>query len=156
MEGRLIHFGEVRAEFLEVLRAFPAARRNEILFGEWSLKDVVAHLIGWDAYFADILASLKAGKEPPYWGSISRFNEPSVQRRRSASWEVVHDEFVVAGDEFLLRYAQLSPNLWHVRFWKGKRYTPATILDVNLHHYAKSHLPQVKRHLSGADLKEKG
>lgn len=46
MEGRLIHFGEVRAEFLEVLRAFPAVRRNEILFGEWSLKDVVAHLVG--------------------------------------------------------------------------------------------------------------
>lgn len=147
MDELLSQFIEVRDELIETLHRFPAPSRSVVLFGDWNLKDVVAHLTGWDRYFIDILDSLQAGEEPPYWGSMTKFNEASVQKRKETSWEVVLGEFVASGDEFIHRYNQLPAGYWDVRFWKGRSYTPVRILEVNIHHYG-SHLPQVKRKLA--------
>ena len=80
MDQPVAEFAGVRAELLAALRQFPAKNRNDILFGEWSLKDVTAHLAGWDRYFTDILECLEAAEEAPYWGTIKRFNEASVEK----------------------------------------------------------------------------
>ena len=154
MDELISHFVEVRAEFLDVLGRFPARRRGDVLFGKWNLKDLVAHLAGWDQYFVELLVSLQAGEEPPYWGNMTKFNEASVQKRRESPWEVVYDEFVAAGDEFIRCCTQLPAELRDVRFWKGRSYTPARILEINIHHYAVSHLKQVKRKLASLETEE--
>jgi hypothetical protein len=148
MDELVSQFEEVRAEFLDVLRQFPARNRSRILFGKWSLKDVVAHLTGWDQYFVDILISLQAGEEPPYWGNMDKFNEASVQKRRKKPWRAVYDEFVDAGDEFIRCYTQLPTELRDARFWKGRSYTPIRILEIDIHHYAVSHLKPIKKALA--------
>jgi hypothetical protein len=147
MNELLSQFTEVRDEFIEILQRFPAPRRSAVLFGEWNLKDVIAHLTGWDRYFTDILDCLQAGEEPAYWGNMTKFNEVSVQKRRESSWEVVYDEFVATGEEFIHRYDQLPEELRGGKFWRGRSYTPVRILEVNIHHYG-SHLAQVKRKLA--------
>lgn len=147
MDKLLSQFKEIREEFVEILDRFPAPSRSVVLFGDWNLKDVLAHLTGWDRYFIDILDALQAGEEPPYWGNMSKFNEASVQKRRESSWEVVFDDFVATGEAFIHCYNQLPAEYREVRFWKGRSYTPVRMLEINIHHYGKSHLPQVKRKL---------
>jgi hypothetical protein len=141
-------FSRVRAELLSALRRFPAKNRNDVLFGEWSLKAVTAHLAGWDRYFTDILECLEADEEAPYWGNIRRFNEESVNKRKDSSWKAVYEEFAAAGQEFIDRYGQLSQEAMNSRFWPERSYTPAKILQINLHHYGQSHLREITRKLA--------
>jgi len=141
-------FAEVREQVLHAIRRFPAQRREDELFGEWTLKDLVAHLTGWDVYFTTILSCLETGEKAPYWGNMNKFNEASVGKRRDSSWKKVYDEFVAAGREFIRCYGQLSDKAAERRFWKSKSYTPASIVRINIHHYAKSHLPEIEKVLA--------
>ena len=153
MDQPAAEFAGVRAELLAALRRSPAKNRNDILFGEWNLKDVTAHLAGWDRYFTDILECLEAAEEALYWGNIKRFNEASVEKRRRSSWKVVYEEFTTAGEDFIDRYGQLSAELLNSRFWSGRPYTPAKILRINLHHYGQSHLPEITRKLAALEAR---
>lgn len=148
MDKPISRFVEVRNQLLEALRRFPARSRNEILFAEWTLKDVVAHLAGWDQYFTAILECLETGEKAPFWGNMTEFNKASVGKRKSAPWKAVYDEFVAAGEEFMRRYGELSEETANTRFWKGRPYTPAMIIEINVHHYAKSHLPEIEKKLA--------
>ena len=132
MDELISHFVEVRAEFLDVLGRFPARRRGDVLFGKWNLKDLVAHLAGWDQYFVELLVSLQAGEEPPYWGNMTKFNEASVQKRRESPWEVVYDEFVAAGDEFIRCCTQLPAELRNLVLNAGQRILYAVNTAINV------------------------
>lgn len=39
---------EARKNILNAASALPAKRRDEVFLGSWSVKDLLAHLIGWD------------------------------------------------------------------------------------------------------------
>ena len=151
MKELLSRFQEVRTEFIETLNRFPAPQRGEVLFGNWDLKDVVAHITGWDRYFVEILDHLESDEEPPYWKNMTGFNEGTLTKSRKSSWESVCAEFVSGGEEFIRRYADLPSELWDVRFWKGRSYTPQRMLEINIHHYGKSHLVQVRQKLDNLE-----
>ncbi len=148
MDKLLGRFQDIRAEFIDVLRQFPASKRTDALFDHWCLQDVVAHLAGWDRYFIDIVDALEAGNDPPYWESIVKFNEASVEIRKDESWDSVFDEFVANGEAFIQRYKQIPESMWTVSFWKDKSITPEQMLKVNIHHYGKDHLTKVKKKLA--------
>jgi hypothetical protein len=148
MEELLDQFTEVREELIGLIRRFPASKRTEQLFHLWSLKEVVAHLAGWDRYFTDIVAALESGEEPPYWKSMTKFNEASLEKRKDETWDSVFAEFVANGEAFVRCYKQIPQSLQHTRFWKRKSYTPAQVLEINIHHYKNDHLSEIKRVLS--------
>lgn len=52
--------------------------------GEWSPKDVVAHLVGWDESLLTFIVDID-NFEPPT--DVDKFNEMSVYSRQSLSWE---------------------------------------------------------------------
>jgi hypothetical protein len=148
LDERISEFRRVRAILLDVLDQYPDDRVDEVLFDEWSLKSVVAHLSGWDRYFTDILRDLESGRKALYWGSIQEFNEGSVAHRIDLNWSDVYKEFIEAGEAFIESYRQASPSLVEEKFWANRSYTPAEILEVNIHHYAESHLPQLEAGLA--------
>ena len=74
MKELLREFVKVRKDFINTLKKFPNDKYEEKLFGEWSLKDVIAHFTGWDRYFIDAIELLSNGKKVPYWGKINRYN----------------------------------------------------------------------------------
>jgi len=62
--------------------------------GEWSIKDVLAHLIGWGEEAARAFETWKVGVEPD-WSHISDiddFNNSSVKGRRRQSLAKVSDQ----------------------------------------------------------------
>jgi hypothetical protein len=56
-----------RAAVIQHLTALPAERHDEPFLGEWSVRDLQAHLIGWDYTNADAVRSLIAGTLPDFF-----------------------------------------------------------------------------------------
>jgi uncharacterized damage-inducible protein DinB len=81
-----------RAELLDAFDRIPDARRIEVWYGTWALKDILAHLVGWQEANAIGLEQMANGERPaiPGWeGDDDSFNAKSVERFRDEPWERV-------------------------------------------------------------------
>ena len=82
-----------RAELMEAVDALTADQRLQTAFDEWSVKDVVAHLAGWQEGFGHYLEQAGRGERPrvPDFedGDVDRYNHARVAESADASWEVV-------------------------------------------------------------------
>lgn len=61
----------------------------------WSVKDVLAHVVAWDAEGARALARLRAGEVLPDFdkGMIEGFNAAAVEERRARSFAELRAEY---------------------------------------------------------------
>jgi hypothetical protein len=77
--------------FKVMIQLEPHKRSQSGLSGDWSPKDVISHLIGWDqavqAYIAD-----PGGFDPDPLYEVDTFNAKSVADRQNQSWEETLDE----------------------------------------------------------------
>ena len=80
---------EAHDSFVRVAgRLSPAKRQQSGVCGEWSPKEVVAHLVGWDASLKQFVIDIEHF-EPP--DNVHKFNAQSVAARQGLSWdEVMH------------------------------------------------------------------
>jgi uncharacterized damage-inducible protein DinB len=81
-----------RAELLDALDRVPEDRRTEVWYGVWSLKDILAHLVGWQEAWAIGLDQVANGERPSlpgYEGDDDSFNAKSVARFKDEPWERV-------------------------------------------------------------------
>ena len=67
----------------------PNKRYQSGVCGEWSPKDVISHLVGWDKSLKALIVS-PDDFEPPY--DVHHFNARSVASRKHLNWEEVLDE----------------------------------------------------------------
>jgi hypothetical protein len=63
---------EARQNILDAASALPARARNEVFLGSWSIKDLLAHLIGWDFANIDAVKAILAGKVPGFYAYHDR------------------------------------------------------------------------------------
>lgn len=145
MKKDLEKFEKASVQFEDVLEIFPKHKRKEKIFGDWNLKEVLAHYSAWNIYFTKALDFLVSGNEPPYWESIKRFNKKEVIKRQGWSWKKVHDEFVRSGKDFVKVYSQLPKRYWNKPFWLKRSYTPLKFININIYHYQKTQFPQIKK-----------
>jgi len=141
-------FNEIRKEYIEMLSKFPQDKISEKLFGEWDLKDVIAHFVGWDVEFTNALKSLIKGEKYTYWGKIYEFNDKVVKSSKGKTWDQVFTEFEKSGNDFIDIYKRIPDEMMEVKIWKDKIYTPKRILEINIHHYEKAQLMQIKKYLT--------
>ncbi len=55
---------------------------NEVFLGEWSMRDLVAHLIGWDHANRDAAQDIREGQLPAFY------------ELRDADWRTINRQFV--------------------------------------------------------------
>lgn len=146
-------FAKVRSDLVETISNFPEDKAEEAVCGKWDIKGVLAHIAGWDTYFAMIVRRLRMGEDVPYWGdhaswgeNIERRNEALVKEREGRTGSEVRKEFVKAGEEFLKEYSNLEGDLWSRRFWRQRDPTPAWVLKHNLDHY-EEHREEIEKKL---------
>lgn len=48
MNNQIKEYKKAREKFLEAVNRFPKSKRMVKLFGTWSIKDILAHIIGWE------------------------------------------------------------------------------------------------------------
>ena len=69
---------DARSKILASVAALPPAQQDVVFLGEWSVKDLLAHLIGWD--FANLEATKEAlaGKLPSFYATTTTIGEPTT------------------------------------------------------------------------------
>ena len=63
---------QARREILHVAYTLPPERRDEVFLGIWSVKDLLAHLIGWDYTNRDAVKSILEGELPQFYAHRDR------------------------------------------------------------------------------------
>lgn len=58
---------EVRERIVLLVASLPPGKQDEIFLGEWSVKDLLAHLIGWDLANLAMVQEILAGKLPGFY-----------------------------------------------------------------------------------------
>ncbi len=134
-------FKQSRNLLLLAIKKFPAKSQEDILFDKWSLKDVVAHINGWDILTIDAIKTFKKGKFPKWGTTVTEFNKTSVQKRKKWGWDKVFAEFKKLGVQIYKEYGSLPEELWDKKIYKNKSFTPRSFLKIDIHHYVKEHLP---------------
>jgi len=152
-------FAQVCSDLLKTVSGFPEDKAEEAVCGNWNIQSVLAHIAGWDTYFAMTVRRLRMGEEVPYWGDhpqwgedMEKRNEALVKEREGRTWEEIHDEFVKAGEEFLKEYRNPEEGLWDQRFWGQRNPTPAWVLKHNVEHY-EEHRKEIEKKLKEGERK---
>ena len=82
-----------RLALLEVAAAVPPAAAGVVFLGEWSAKDIVAHLIGWDYANIEAIQAILDGRLPAFYAHHDRdwrsFNAELVRRYRLEDFDAL-------------------------------------------------------------------
>jgi hypothetical protein len=86
---------EVRRKILHVAHTLPPARRGEVFLGEWSAKELLAHLVGWDYTNIAATKSILSGELPEFYSHHDRdwasYNAFLVERHKTEDYaELLH------------------------------------------------------------------
>lgn len=128
-----------------VIDEFPESKREETLFDKWSLKDVLAHINHWYMHDLNCLRDLKKGKEP-YWApDVNEYNQEGIESRKNKSWDEIYNEFVSLGSGLVEQYESLPSDLWEIRFWKNRKFTPKKFIKIDIEHLGPEHLPEIQK-----------
>ncbi len=137
----------IRAEqeykaFREALQGLGDAQLNEVWYGSWSIKDIVAHLTGWQRELLPALERIAQGERPIPKGmsydNFDEWNEKFASAMRSkpvtellADLDQTHASF--------LRAAGLIPES---RFQPTR--TAYKLVDLNSAHHYREHGDEIR------------
>jgi hypothetical protein len=71
-EQLLARLQEIRASILAEASDLSAERQDAVFLGSWSVKDLLAHLAGWDYTNMEAASSVMAGKLPSFYAQHDR------------------------------------------------------------------------------------
>jgi len=84
--------------------------------GEWSVRDLVAHVTWWDQESIDHLPVVLAGNHLPrysqVYGGIDAFNALMTERKASLTLDEVRAEFTKTHDRLVAYLLSLDPEEW--------------------------------------------
>lgn len=147
MQRKVTELERVIGQTLALISKAPPEKRYNVLFGEWNLKDTVAHLSGWCNHQLECFEAMEKRREPVWRKNIDDYNDQQVELRRKKGWDKVFNELTSLTSKLLRKYKGLSGMQWKYKFWKGRNFTPERHLDIELRHWSKGHLPEIERAL---------
>lgn len=81
---------QARRDILARVKTLPGARHDEVFLGRWSVRDLLAHLVGWDVANCESVREIRAGKSPgvfkhwnPGWAA---YNARLVKQYKNPNW----------------------------------------------------------------------
>jgi uncharacterized protein (TIGR03083 family) len=129
---------QIEAEHADLSRLLAALSEEEAArpgrLGDWSAREIVAHLIGWEAKCIEVLTALAEERTPERAPETDPFNAASVQDREGATWAELRAEFD-ATNRTLLDLARALPEA----AWQRRR-TSLWLRATTIEHY-QEHRP---------------
>lgn len=122
--------------------------------GEWSAKDVVAHLASFENVLLDVLKYIIGDKDTPHLQAFTSdpdFNDNEVLKRRSKSWIVVLAELALAHDEVMNLIGQLPVQVLRekgVLAWYGDDYDLEDFIVYSYYGHKREHTAQIEAYKS--------
>lgn len=141
----LTEFESLMLQLFIAVGKFPANRRDEILFGEWSIANIVAHLSAWNLVTIDGLKRLVDGKEITAWiadDQTNQFNADAIKKRRKFSWKKLVSELEDTYAQLFDCYEALSPREWGMQFGPIPNATAMNSLNTDIDHL-RLHLQKI-------------
>lgn len=103
------HFAIVSADFLALASRVNAERADEPgVCGDWSVKELIAHMAAWDWEGERHYRELHAGGAESQSYDVESFNAAAVDERRGQTWEETLDELRRANMTFAASLATVS------------------------------------------------
>jgi hypothetical protein len=126
-----------RSKILDEANSLSPAAQDEVFLGEWSVKDLLAHLVGWDYTNLTAVQEILAGQKPGFWTHYDRdwksYNAQLVaQYRRDDFTELV--AAVEQSHRTLIDYLQTVPADEYVKRKQIARLLRAETKDEEEHH----------------------
>ena len=126
LEALVAEFTRVRAELLYAVAMVPSHLRNEPFVGDWDVKDVVAHTVGWDYTNVEALPDFRDGRLPAFfvrydddWAAI---NADLIARHRLEDWDALIESLLESGQAFVNAMRLLcDADLDNVTLWGERR-----------------------------------
>lgn len=146
MNPQIKELQNLRQQLIDTTSRFSEKKRLSLLFDKWSLKDVLAHLSGWDALTVELIEKFKIDEPPTWIDKINIFNQNSLDQRKSLTWEEIYKEFVSVSQKNIDQYLSIDNQLWNKKIWQNKSYTPSKFLKIDIDHY-QEHLDEIKNHI---------
>jgi hypothetical protein len=137
---------KVRSNILTEVLALSTKQRNTVFLGVWSVKDLLAHLAGWDFTNVDAIKSVMAGKVPSFYEyrdhDWQTYNAMLVEKYKGNSFREVIATVKRSQKELIKLLKPIPPECFSkdfdVRFRGTKltiqRFLEADIKDVQIHH----------------------
>ena len=148
MKDLIKEYQSARLIFISAVEKFPESRRDEILFGDWSLKDILVHITAWEKASIQKINNLLEHKKPSWISDVDKFNETSTREKSGASWDQIYQDFLNTGEQMIATYQKLPDDLWKQQTGPNPKFTPERFLEAEAHHYQGDHLVQIKQFLS--------
>lgn len=63
---------QARKGLLDAVRSLSPAQQDQVFLGEWTVKDLLAHLAGWDYTNREAVGEILAGQKPTFWQHYDR------------------------------------------------------------------------------------
>lgn len=136
----------VRSELLTEVAALSRKERDTVFLGIWSIRDMLAHLAGWDYANLDAAKKISAGKLPSFYEHRDRdwqtFNAMLVKKYRRNTFREQRAT-LKRSQQKLVNYLQTIPPEYFnkdfgVRFHSYRvtiqRLLQVDIKDVQIHH----------------------
>jgi hypothetical protein len=141
--GRVMHqirretaarFRSDMARLLRGIAALPADRQDSIVFGDWTIKDILIHIPAWDRELVRGLDDLLGGRMPAFAGySEDEFSARAVEAARDASFADVLVELRSAHEALVSRIESLTDEEWlqasPYRWGNGTPMTVTSLFD---------------------------
>ncbi len=105
-----------RQDILDAVRGLSREKQKEVFLGEWSVKEILAHLIGWDRTYVAAVQDLLAEELPSFYSAYDAdwvgYNRNLVNEYKRDNWtelleavEQSHQELIdflktLPGEEF--------------------------------------------------------
>ncbi len=123
----VLQFGHMHVQ--EAIADLPYALWDTPVVGNWSVKEIIAHMASYEHLLTDVVRSITSGVEMPLVKRVSTdgqaFNEIEVERRQGWSVEAVWDDYQAAHEQAKMAVTHLSPEIIRTRGilpWYGPEY----------------------------------
>ncbi|MBI3028702.1 MAG: ClbS/DfsB family four-helix bundle protein [Candidatus Rokubacteria bacterium] len=128
--------------FKAALRGLDDARLTEVWLGTWSIKDIAAHISGWQRELGPALERMARGERPIPEGTsyddADAWNAKFAAARKDSPVSEVLGELDLSHGYFMARAATVPEE----RFVPGK--TAYRIVELNSAHHYKDHGDQIR------------
>ena len=138
--------------FLDAVKAVPERDWDQAgVCGEWSVRNLIAHLASYELVLCDVLASVGGGNEPtPHLDEFvkpgAHFNDTQVGLRRSWTGEATLNEYNAAHDRATALAKAIPEGTWAETGtipWYGAEYSLDDLVVYMYYGHKREHSAQI-------------
>jgi hypothetical protein len=128
--------------FHETIHGLNEEHLNEAWLGTWSVKDIVAHIVGWQRELAPALERIARGERPVAEG-VSYDDVDAWNARFAAAYrDATASDVLLELDRSHEAFMQAAAGVPEERFAPGK--TAYRIVDENTGHHYQEHAEEIR------------